>query len=622
MKILFRLLTVFTVSSMCVYAQIAPPDTQWTRTLGGDGQDENFCVRQTSDGGFITVGYLTITNQRDVYLVKTDSSGNYYPPYGWSRLIGWEGRDEEGYGVEPTLDGGYIITGYTTPGSTDEPPDVLLIKTDALGCSLWTRTYGSILDDRGRSVQQTGDGGYIIVGYHTNLALNTKVYLIKTDSTGNVQWSRNYGGIGDDEGYSVRPTLDGGYIITGYTTPQGTDNPPDVYLIKTNSGGDTTWTRTFGGSGPDEGYDVQPTLDGGYIITGYTALGGTDDPPDVYLLKTDSLGSLLWCETFDGDNDDDKGRGVHQTQDGSYIITGYTTPGSTDDPPDVFLIKVNGEGVEQWRANIGGSGNDRGFSVMETDDQGYILTGYTESFGARGRDGWLVKVNRLPDVSVKVDPYNPPVSIGPNGGSFYARLTANNNTTIMQRFDGWLQIHLPGVLSVHLYDFENIWFTGAHEHIDTLRQIVPSGAPPGTYIYCAYVGDYPWVVDNYDYFTFVKTGPGRDSWSPSDWICQSASSAMTLFPAEILPRGGVSLSAYPNPFNAKTVASFELRDAGIVRLAVYDIQGREAAALAEGQFSPGWHQVEWDASSAPSGIYFVLLEAGEVKLTRKLLLVK
>ena len=215
------------------------------------------------------------------------------PAQAWERTYGGS-YVEVGLSVQQTSDGGYIIAGGTysfgNPGG-----DVYLIKTDASGDTIWTRTYGGSDWEVGRSVQETSDGGYIIAGQR-GLIIDTlaDVYLIKTDASGDTIWTRTYGGSKQDGGYSVQQTSDGGYIIAGWTASFSYPYV-DVYLIKTDASGDTIWTRTYGGNDADGSNSVCETSDGGYIIAGYTRSFGADEA-DVYLIKTDADGNSAGIE--------------------------------------------------------------------------------------------------------------------------------------------------------------------------------------------------------------------------------------------------------------------------------------------------------------------------------------
>jgi hypothetical protein len=388
MKRLTAILGIFTLLLFSLsYAQ-----QTWTRTYGGPGDDVGYSVQQTSDGGYIIAGFTDSfgAGSADVYLIKTNASGDTL----WTKTYGGT-TFEVGQSVQQTLDGGYIITGYTYSfGGSDY--DVYLIKTNASGDTLWTRTYGGADFDGGWSVQQTSDGGYIVAGSTGSFgAGNSDVYLVKTNASGDTLWTRTYGGTNSDGGYSVNLTSDSGYIITGYTFSFG--DSVQVYLIKTNTLGDTLWTRTYGGTAWDEGWSVQQTSDGGYIVAGGTESFGAGSY-DVYLIKTNASGDTLWTRTYGGAGRDG-GYSVQQTSDGGYIIAGYTLSFGVGGG-DVYLIKTNASGDTLWTRTYGGTGSDEGYSVQQTSDGGYIIGGLTGSFGAGASDVYLIKTDGNGNVGV------------------------------------------------------------------------------------------------------------------------------------------------------------------------------------------------------------------------------
>jgi len=289
-------------------------------------------------------------------------------------------QSDEGNSVQQTSDGGFIIAGYTESYGNGNS-DVWLIKTDQSGVKEWDYTFGGSNSDEGNSVQQTSDGGFIIAGNN-----GSDAWLIKTNSSGVEEWDNTFSGSYSAVGNSVQQTSDGGFIITG-------KDGPDVWLIKTYSSGVEEWNDIFGGDKYDEGNSVQQTVDGGYIITG-SIRSYRYGNSDVWLIKTDQTGVKEWDYTFGG-SQSDEGNSVQQTSDGGFIIAGYTRSYGNG-YSDVWLIKTNSSGVEEWNHIFGGGLWDYGYSVQQTSDGGFIITGYTESYRD---DVWLIKTDPLGNTS-------------------------------------------------------------------------------------------------------------------------------------------------------------------------------------------------------------------------------
>ena len=266
-----------------------------------------------------------------------------------------------GAGVLPNISGNIVVVSLRNTNIDLNPPD-----------EEWSITFGGIYDDVGHSVQQTADGGYIITGRVDSImewpTFVSDVYLLKTDSNGNIVWEKRFGGTPWDEGFSVQQTTDGGFIVVGETKSYGAGES-DVWLIKTDNDGNEEWNKTFGSSDIDWGKSVQQTSDSGYIIVGYTnSWYELNAIADVLLIKTDSDGNEEWIKTFGGQYYDN-GNFVQQTSDGGYIISGHTDSYRSNEH---WLIKTNSNGNEIWSKTYG---YGDGYCVKKTTDGGYIATG-------------------------------------------------------------------------------------------------------------------------------------------------------------------------------------------------------------------------------------------------------
>ncbi len=381
------LLVTITLLTVIFQAYTQPPDSLWSRTFGGSNVDIANGIQQTSDGGYILAGYTESFGavNGDFWLVKTDANGDSL----WSRTFGGslEDRCES---VRHTSDGGYILAGRTASfGAGDF--DSWLVKTDENGDSLWSRTFGGSSSDVCKSIQQTSDGGYILGGLTWSSGAGlSDFWLVKTDAIGDSLWSRTFGGSSYDICYSALQTSDGGYILAGLTDSFGA-GLYDFWLVKTDQNGDSLWSRTFGGYHQERCFSVQQTPDGGYILAGLTYSFGFGTPShcQLWLIKTDSLGSQLWTRTYGGIYTE-SGYSVQQTSDGGYMLAGHTRSFGAG-LYDFWLVKTNSDGDSLWTRTFGGIDLDYCTSAQQTSDGGYILAGRTESFGAGNYDFWLVR---------------------------------------------------------------------------------------------------------------------------------------------------------------------------------------------------------------------------------------
>jgi len=392
MELILSLALLLVLSSLGVLAQ---PEEVWNRTYGGPGIELGHQVQVTSDDGYVLVGHTESygAGRIDVWLIKTDSEGSEE----WNKTFGGVG-DDRGLSVQQTKDDGYIITGYTKSYGVGNS-DVWLIKTDSSGMKQWDRTFGGPGLEAGRSVMETKDGGYIITGGTESYGTGGfDIWLIKTDSEGNEKWNKTFGGPGYDWAFSVQQTKDGEYIITGRTHSYDDTGEGDFWLIKTDPEGNKEWERSFGGPGYDASRSVQETNDGGYVIVGNTESYGAGSQ-DIWVVKTDASGNEQWNRTFGGAYYE-AGSSVLVTEDGGYIITGYTESygyflyrlGPTGARPgNAWLIKTDSKGNKVWDMIFGYGAFE---FVQETIDRGYIILGTTTTYTG-SVDIWLIKLKEM-----------------------------------------------------------------------------------------------------------------------------------------------------------------------------------------------------------------------------------
>lgn len=385
MKRFLLFLTLFYFSQATISSQ--SPDTLWTKKYGGSDHEHGQFVQQTNDSGYIITGETKSFGAgfNDVWLVKTNSMGDTL----WTKTYGGS-EDDNCNCVRQTSDGGYILFAETVSFGSNYWK-AWLIKTNSSGDTSWTKIIG---DNRHYFIQSGMEllgEGYIFVGYHkASGAGQEDLWIVKTDASGDTIWTKTYGGSEGDLGNSIKQTSDGGYIIAANTKSFGAGDY-NFWLIRADSDGDTIWTKIYGGIDSDIVNSVQQTSDNGFILAGSTrSFGNANGNYDIWLIKTNSLGDTLWTKTFGG-VENDGAFSVLETVDGGYIVSGYTGSfGSGYN--DVWLIKTNGSGDTLWTATYGGIYWDVGKSVDQTNDGGYIIGGDYYATGTNSYDFWLIKI--------------------------------------------------------------------------------------------------------------------------------------------------------------------------------------------------------------------------------------
>ncbi len=379
MKASLLSLIVAFCSSSVAFAQTTAPAIDWQHSFGGTYADQAYAIQQTSDGGYVATG------------------------------------------ISYSTDGTFI------PHNGDETSaDAWVMKFNSSGQQLWKVVFGGSGDDQALDIKQTADGGYIVVGTSassdgsiSNNHGSYDLWLVKLTSSGQISWSKTYGGTDDDGGYSVQQTSDGGYIAAGYSSSANLDvsNPKgeyDVWVIKVSATGTLQWQKSYGGTKSDNGYSIQPTTDGGYIIGATSASTdgdvsahhGTNATTDIWVVKINSEGILQWQKSLGGSLDETVST-VHQTSDNGFIVCGsaLSHDGDVDhhyggaNIMDAWIAKLTATGDLQWETDRGGTGDDLINDIIQTDNGAYVAIGSTSSAdndvsSNHGlNDLWLVEFN-------------------------------------------------------------------------------------------------------------------------------------------------------------------------------------------------------------------------------------
>ncbi|MFT6501048.1 MAG: hypothetical protein ACJASQ_001158 [Crocinitomicaceae bacterium] len=426
----------------------APP-IEWQKSFGGSHLDEVGSIRQTSDGGYIMAGETSSSDNdisannglHDFWLVKID----------WNGVLSWEKsfggtQMEKAHAVEETADGGFIIAGESASNDGDltinnGASDFWIVKVSSTGNLIWEKSFGGSNWDAAQSIQQTDDGGYIVAGESESIDGDVTgnhgdmdFWIMKLDSIGNLTWEKSLGGSSWDSAESIQQTEDGGFIVTGSSESNDGDltlnqGGKDYWVVKLDTNGLIEWQRTVGGSDWDTSHSIQQTADGGYIIAGESRsddgdVGGlvSDDTNpygkhggnrDYWIVKLDSVGLISWQKLYGGTGWD-AGQSVQETSDQGYIISGYSDSEDFDVTGnngnwDYWILKLTYTGDIVWQKSLGGSYHDFGASVRVTNDGGYIVAGSSWSYdndvsvNFGSNDIWVIKLNPILGVEELTD---------------------------------------------------------------------------------------------------------------------------------------------------------------------------------------------------------------------------
>ncbi|MDD4050488.1 MAG: FlgD immunoglobulin-like domain containing protein [candidate division Zixibacteria bacterium] len=370
-----------------------PPDVLWTRTFGGTSYEWPWHVEETSDSGYVITGYTGTTTDgyRHAYIVKLRQDGDSV----WSRTFGTEGHETDACSAKETSDGGLIVAGYGIGQFGVTGADFYLMKLDSWGNLVWDNNYDyDTTTDYGFDVCQTLDGGFIMVGYSYYYSESQEEYdwginIVRTDPLG-VKTNHVLLDIpGTQDLNRVIATSDSGAIAVG--------SAGAIYIVKIDKLGNIAWRKGYGGTGA--GWGILELPEGGYMAFGDRGYNPPEND-DFWLLRLDTLGDTLWSKRYRNPADN-SGYGLDQTADGGFVMTGDMYRNGGLDPKDIYVIRTDANGDTLWTKTIGGDRYEYSYCIKQTFDGGYIIAGRTNSYGAGDFDFYVVKL--APDNPSAVD---------------------------------------------------------------------------------------------------------------------------------------------------------------------------------------------------------------------------
>ena len=374
-------------------------------TFGGIQNEAGYAICTTADDGYLLAGSTRSFGKGswDGYVVKL----NKYGTIDWTNTYGWK-RHDHLHSIYQ-LDDGYLFVGHMWDFGK-ERLDIYLVKTDLFGNVIFENLYGTHMRDIGFMLNQSNDGGYLILGHSRGDEHRGDIFIIKTDENGIESWRNNYGTEYDDYAYSFVETNNGSIVVFGslgsfHDDVHGTYQTPsaDWILIFIDQYGLETGSKTFNAAGHEFARAIKPAANGGYYLFGSSQSYGAGSF-DMLLMKVDDSGNELWRKTFGG-VDYEYGMSMDINNEGDLYLFGTTKSFGQQGSPDYFLVKVNDQGDELWNLTLGGDDLDYGNNVISTNDNGCALIGQTKSFGSGefdilmalvSKDGLIVDLN-VPD---------------------------------------------------------------------------------------------------------------------------------------------------------------------------------------------------------------------------------
>ena len=614
---------LFIVSMTLLISSNLFPQVNFEIMYGGLNDERGVIIENTNDGGYIVGGSTRSfgSGDLDIYLIKMSVTGDVE----WSKTYSTFG-DERVSGLKQTAEGNYYVVGWMAGGFGFL--DILMMKLDTNGNMIWEKNFGGIEADEPRGVSVTDDGGILVSGYAASFGFGAKdIQLIRLDANGSVQWAKTIGGIFEDHISHNLIDSQGNFIFSGASDFTGVLNWTPT-LLKTDPLGNIIWIKRYPGNVQDWSRSVIELSSGGYVFVGNTASFGVGQN-DVYVVKTDTAGNVEWAKAIGG-TADDIGYSVVETNDGKIAVSGYSNSFGYGGY-DAFLMMLDISGDLQWTHMFGTPNNDFIFNMKLANDGGFVLTGTSFDNTIGASDVYVIKTDQAGNTNCGNFEVNPIVTDVPlnavdvNFGS--VSIISISSPSYSVNVQGTKQSIKCRVIPVELGSYNSkvinnsvsLTWETVTETNNLGFEIRRDGKKIG------FVNGNGTTTEKHDYdFTDKNLVPGKYEYKVIQIDFDGTRDELFKIMVDVnnIPNEFSLSQNYPNPFNPSTKITYTIANQSHVILKVYNSLGTEVKTLVNKVQPPGFYYVNFDGASLSSGVYFYTIRAGNYVSSKKMILIR
>jgi len=622
-----KITLLFTVILFYSFSMAQAPYLQWSKTYGGSEDDYAFEVEVLMDGFLIgghTKSFGNGNDKYDMYLIRTDEMGNIL----WTKTYGGE-LNEQTSSLKQTQDGGFILSGYTSSWGQGGS-EGYIVRVDRNGDTLWTKYYGGYTWDQFSCGIPTRDQGFIFTGYSSVYLMGDQVFVVKTDANGDTIWTQKEGGDHQDYGKYIIQTSDDAFASLGHTWSQG--NESMGYLVRLKENGHVSWWNAFGDAGEEYCIWFDQNEDNSFTIVGTTSSWG-NGLDDFWLVYTNDDGLPIAWYTYGGESSE-VSVGACRDIDNGILIAGNTWSFGVQ-APNMFCMKASAEGDSLWSFDWGGQHWEYAYEIKPTFDGGYVVIGRESNISTGDNNIILLKYGPHPTLYNTLQYHHQDLPIEDNQSTFDTMTMQLPAGSILKGLMVYIDTVMHGEIKDLVFTLSHDGVTdtlidrpgaGGQNIFDAALHIaascdVQAGIAPLSGIYRPYqlsgfssgrgaAGD--WVLGIHD------TESGNEG-TLEAWGLRVYYETMVGM-GEMPDQGGLEMRIFPNPCSDAMRLRYLIHDIGYLKSDLYGIDGRKIKELIRKEVQPGEHEMIIDVSDLPAGVYFIRLQVGVEIAVRKVVI--